>query len=204
MVRVSKWTLGTLLTGLAVGALGVACEAGRPEREATEEQTQSPSNESAAEAQPTRAVAQLMPKSGSDLSGEATFVKEDNGDIKFEVDIQGVSPGMHAVHIHENGDCSAEDASSAGGHWNPTNEEHGRWGVHPFHLGDIGNIDVDKDGKGTLSLTTDLWSLKEGDPHSVLGHSVVVHAGADDFKTQPSGAAGARIGCGVIELKKQT
>jgi Cu-Zn family superoxide dismutase len=148
-----------------------------------------------------QATATLEAKSGSNLIGEASFVEEANGKIDFEVHVEHVKPGIHAVHIHENGDCSAEDASSAGGHWNPTGEEHGKWGVHPFHLGDIGNIDVGPDGTGSLSLETDLWNLNDHDEHSVLGHSVVVHAGADDFETQPSGNAGSRIGCGVIELK---
>lgn len=151
-----------------------------------------------------RAVATLEAKSGSDLTGEAFFVQEANGKVSFGVHVEHVKPGLHAVHIHENGDCSAADASSAGGHWNPTGEEHGKWGVHPFQLGDIGNIDVGPDGTGSLSMETDLWNLNEHDEHSVLGHSVVVHAGADDFKTQPSGNAGARIGCGVITLKKTT
>jgi Cu-Zn family superoxide dismutase len=114
-----------------------------------------------------------------------------------------VEPGPHAVHIHETGDCSAEDGSSAGGHWNPTGEEHGKWGEHPFHLGDIGNIEVGEDGTGSITLSTDLWSIGDSSDHDVVGKSIVVHAGADDFKSQPSGAAGERIGCGVIELKEQ-
>ncbi|HSF19150.1 MAG TPA: superoxide dismutase family protein [Vicinamibacteria bacterium] len=100
-------------------------------------------------------------------------------------------------------DCSTEDAAT-GHHWNPTSENHGKWGEEPFLLGDIGNIDVQEDGQGTLSITSDLWSLDENRESSVLGESVVVHAGADDFTTQPDGASGDRIGCGVIELKKQT
>jgi superoxide dismutase, Cu-Zn family len=147
------------------------------------------------------ATATLEAKSGSNLSGEASFTKKNGGEVDFEIHIEGVSPGLHAVHIHEVGDCSADDGSSAGGHWNPTGEDHGKWGVHPFHLGDIGNIEVGENGQGTLSLTTDLWNLDQNSDHSVLGKAIIVHAGADDFTTQPSGAAGGRIGCGVIALK---
>lgn len=153
--------------------------------------------------QQRRAVATLSAKSGSSLEGEASFAKSD-GDVRFEVQIENVEPGEHAVHIHETGDCSAPDASSAGDHWNPTGEEHGKWGEETFHLGDIGNIDVGSNGTGTFELETDLWSLDKGSGNSVLGKAVVVHRGADDFTTPPDGAAGERIGCGVITLRGET
>jgi Cu-Zn family superoxide dismutase len=146
------------------------------------------------------AVAEIAPKSGSDLTGEAVFTSM-NGKVTLELTLEHATPGPHAVHIHETGDCSAEDASSAGGHWNPTGEEHGRWGVPPFHLGDIGNVDVGEGGKGTLTLETDLWAVGDGSDHDVLGKAVVVHEGPDDFTSQPAGAAGKRIGCGVIEMR---
>jgi Cu-Zn family superoxide dismutase len=148
------------------------------------------------------AEAELAPKSGSELSGRAVFTKTD-GEVEFEVKIENAEPGLHAVHIHETGDCSAEDASTAGGHWNPTGEDHGKWGEHPFHLGDIGNIEVGEDGTGSLTMSTDLWSLGDASDHDVVGKAIVVHSGADDFVSQPSGAAGERIGCGVIEMKEQ-
>lgn len=213
MVHLSKWTLGTLLAGLAAGALSIACEGGPPEPAAIEEESQeeetAASTETATEAETEmedgRAVASLTAKSGSYLRGEAFFVEENENEneIAFGINIENVTPGAHAVHIHENGDCSAADASSAGEHWNPTNEAHGKWGEAPFHLGDIGNIEVGEDGQGTLSLTTDLWTLQSGD-HSVLDKAVVVHAGADDFRTQPAGGSGEPIGCGVIEWKEPT
>ncbi len=107
---------------------------------------------------------------------------------------------MHAVHIHEFGDCTAKDATSAGGHWNPEGEDHGKLdhGDH-FHLGDIGNVTANEDGIATLTGTTDKWSMVEGVSNSIIGKSVVVHEHADDFTSQPSGAAGGRIGCGIIE-----
>ena len=146
-----------------------------------------------------QAIAIIGPASGSNLTGTATFTQ--NGEtITLMVEIQNVSPGLHAVHIHEKGDCSAPDGTSAGGHWNPTNVAHGKWGVGEFHLGDIGNITVGEDGTGKIELTTNLWEMGTGSDLDIVGTGIIVHAGADDFTSQPSGAAGARIGCGAIML----
>ena len=92
--------------------------------------------------------------------------------------------------------------TSAGGHWNPTGVAHGKWGEGEFHLGDIGNIAVGEDGTGSITLTTDLWEIGTGSDVDIVGKGIIVHAGADDFTSQPSGAAGARIGCGVIVLSE--
>ena len=146
-----------------------------------------------------RAIAIIGPVGESGVTGTATFTQ--NGDqITLTIEIQNVSPGLHAVHIHERGDCSAPDAKSAGGHWNPTDVAHGKWGVGEFHLGDIGNITVGEDGIGSIALTTDLWEIGTGSDIDVVGKGMIVHADADDFVSQPSGNAGARIGCGVIML----
>ena len=146
-----------------------------------------------------QASAHIESRSGSSLTGHATFTEKD-GMVTLELTVQGAPPGELAVHLHEVGDCSAADGSSAGPHWNPGAAEHGRWGAAPFHLGDVGNLQVGPDGTGSMTLTTDLWSIRNGDAgRDVVGRSVVVHEKADDFKTQPSGAAGGRIGCGVIE-----
>ena len=143
-----------------------------------------------------RATAYLTGRSGGDLGGSAIFI---NGPkIDLQVTLEQAPPGEHAVHIHEIGDCSADDGSSAGGHWNPTGHDHGRWDETPFHLGDIGNVVVNEEGDGSLSLSTDRWTMGGGGTNDIMGLAVVVHAVADDFTSQPSGAAGARIGCGVI------
>ena len=147
----------------------------------------------------TQAKAVIGSSNDSGISGEAVFTQNDD-QITLKIEIQGASPGLHAVHIHEHGDCSAPDGTSAGGHWNPTGTAHGKWGEGEFHLGDIGNINVGEDGMGSIELTTDLWEIGTGSDVDVVGKSIIVHAGADDFTSQPSGAAGARIGCGVIEL----
>jgi Cu-Zn family superoxide dismutase len=117
----------------------------------------------------------------------------------IKVDVEGASPGTHAVHIHETADCSAPDGKSAGGHWNPAKEQHGEWGKEHHHLGDIGNLNVAADGKGTITLTTDKWTLGGGKDNDVLGHSLIVHEKVDDFTTQPTGNAGARQGCAVLK-----
>lgn len=148
------------------------------------------------------ATAMLSAASGSTLEGVATFTEDNTGNVTLRVNVRHVSPGKHAIHIHENGDCSAPDASSAGGHWNPTAEAHGKWGNDPYHKGDLGNLEVANDSTSTLTMTTDKWCVGCDDPmKNVVGKSVVIHAGVDDFTSQPSGDAGGRIGCGVIEMR---
>ncbi len=152
-------------------------------------------------ATPVQANAVIGSTNDSGVTGTAVFTQNDD-QITLMIEIQGASPGLRAVHIHENGDCSASDGSSAGGHWNPTGVAHGKWGEGEFHLGDIGNITVGEDGTGSISLTTDLWEIGTGSDVDVVGKGIIVHAGADDFTSQPSGAAGMRIGCGVIVLSE--
>ena len=103
-----------------------------------------------------------------------------------------------AVHIHEHGDCG-DKGNMAHGHWNPTNANHGKWGSAAFHAGDIGNVKLDGTGKGSLNLETELWSIGGSADKNILGKAIIVHGGVDDYKTQPTGNAGSRIGCGVIQ-----
>ena len=148
-------------------------------------------------------VVTLESKSGSDVSGTVIFTEED-GEVKMRARISGLSEGTHAIHIHEKADCSAEDGSSAGGHWNPTFEDHGEWGDEEgFHRGDIGNFEVAADGTGTVEFSTDLWCIGcDDDTQNILGKAVIVHDGVDDYTSQPSGAAGTRVACGVIVLEE--
>jgi len=148
-----------------------------------------------------RAYAELEPRGDAHVRGRADFTAAE-GKVTLRLELSGLSPGEHAVHLHEKGDCSAPDASSAGGHWNPTEEGHGKWGTHPFHRGDIGNVVAGPDGTATVTFSTDLWSIG-GDPsRDVVGRSVIVHARTDDFTTQPTGNAGGRVACGVIVARK--
>src|SRR5690349_10137117 len=146
------------------------------------------------------AKATLEAASGSQVKGEAKFTTDGEGTVRFESTAENLTPGEHAVHLHEKGDCSAADASSAGGHWNPTMKPHGKRGSGTaFHKGDIGNMTVGNDGKGTLNLTIEGWSIGGADSTNVVGKSVIIHEKADDFTSQPSGNAGGRISCGVIK-----
>ncbi|WP_367768744.1 superoxide dismutase family protein [Flavobacterium sp. WC2421] len=143
-------------------------------------------------------VIAFEPKSNSKVSGTATFT-EKNGKVTFVAKLAGLQPGVHAIHIHEKSDCSAADGSSAGGHWNPTFKKHGKWGVGEYHKGDIGNFTADANGNGTITLTTDEWCIGCGDQtKDILGKGLIVHQGTDDFTSQPSGNAGARVACSAI------
>lgn len=142
----------------------------------------------------------LEPKSGSTVTGTATF-KEKNGVVSFEAKLSGLKPGVHAIHIHEKADCSSGDATSAGGHWNPTHVKHGKWTDPEHHKGDIGNFTADENGNGTVTLKTDEWCIGCGDANKdILGKGLIVHDKADDFVTQPTGNAGGRVACaGIIK-----
>jgi superoxide dismutase, Cu-Zn family len=135
------------------------------------------------------------------VNGVATFdIDSASGKVKMKLEITIPSKsGMSvAVHFHEHGDCGNK-ADLAHGHWNPTNAQHGKWGSSSFHSGDIGNIKLDKAGTGRMTLTTDLWTLGGSKDKNILRKAIIVHGGMDDYKTQPSGNSGARIGCGVIQ-----
>ena len=148
----------------------------------------------------TVAIAMINAKSGSDVIGEVKFI-DSSGIIHLRAYVEGLSYGEHAIHIHQFGDCSSDDGKSAGGHWNPTQQDHGQWEHNHFHLGDIGNMFADSSGKGEISLSTELWCLDCKDStKNIIGKSIIIHQGADDFVSQPSGAAGKRIGCGEIKL----
>lgn len=144
---------------------------------------------------------QLEPKSNSKTSGKVIF-KEDNGMVVMEATLSGLSRGEHAIHLHEKADCSAADGTSTGGHWNPTFQPHGKWGAKTgYHKGDIGNFTADANGKATVTFTTGEWCMGcNDDTKNIMGKAVIVHQGADDYTSQPSGAAGTRIACvGIIQ-----
>lgn len=146
------------------------------------------------------ATAEMTATSGSGVTGKATFTDLGDGTVTFKLMVENVSAGAHAVHIHEKGDCSASDGTSAGGHWNPTNTKHGKRAVDmEYHKGDIDNMEVGEDGKGVMEMTIEGWSIGGSDTTNILNKAVIIHEGADDFTSQPSGAAGARIACGVIK-----
>jgi Cu-Zn family superoxide dismutase len=142
----------------------------------------------------------IHPASDSKVHGTVRFQKTSGG-VHITADLRGLSPGPHGFHIHEFGDCSAADASSAGGHYNPEGNPHGAPDAPRHHAGDFGNIHANDEGEAQLKTTVGFISI-DGAHSPILGRAVVVHAGKDDLTSQPSGDAGARVGCGVIGLAK--
>jgi superoxide dismutase, Cu-Zn family len=143
----------------------------------------------------------LNPKSDSKVAGTVMFTEED-GEVKMHAMISGLTPGEHAIHIHEKSDCSSPDGVSAGGHWNPTSQPHGKWEAETgYHKGDIGNFTADAQGNAMVMFNTNEWCIGCGDAtKDILGKGIIVHAGTDDFTTQPTGDAGGRISCaGIIQ-----
>lgn len=133
------------------------------------------------------------------LSGTAMF-DQMNDKVKMVLTITVPSKANQsvAVHLHEHGECG-DMGKDAHGHWNPTNQKHGKWGSESFHAGDIGNVKLDADGKGSIELETNLWTIGGDSTTNILNRAVIIHGGVDDFVTQPTGNAGGRIGCGVIQ-----
>jgi Cu-Zn family superoxide dismutase len=153
----------------------------------------------AAPAPVTKAVAVMNPLGSSGVSGTVTFTKTDGG-VRIQAQLKGLKPGDHGFHIHEFGDCSAPDGTSAGGHFNPAGAPHA--GPHDAqrHAGDMGNVAAGADGTATIDYV-DAQASFEG-ATSILGRGVIVHEKADDLKTQPTGNAGGRVACGVIGAVK--
>ncbi len=145
-----------------------------------------------------RATADLEAKSGSNVKGTAKFTQRD-GKINIAVNASGLQPNAeHAIHIHEKGDCSAEDATSAGPHFNPESQPHGHPKETKRHAGDLPNLRADSQGRVKTSFEVTGITLDK-DFRGVLNRALVIHAKADDYKSQPAGDAGGRIACGVIK-----
>ena len=138
----------------------------------------------------------LEPTQGSQVRGTITFTAVQGG-VRVVADLSGLTPGAHGFHVHDKGDCSAPDATSAGGHFNPGNTPHGAPDAEKHHAGDLGNITAGDDGKAHLDQVFPFLSLTG--PDSIVGRGFIVHAGKDDMTTQPTGNAGARAACGVIK-----
>ena len=147
------------------------------------------------------AVVHLTGASGSLVSGTLTLVPM-HGGVRVTGDIGGLVAGSHGFHVHQTGDCSAADASSAGGHFNPTLQAHGRAEVAPHHAGDIDNIVADAAGIAHVDARLHDVSLGGGAANDIVGRALVVHAAPDDYRSQPSGNSGARVACGVIVARQ--
>jgi superoxide dismutase, Cu-Zn family len=143
------------------------------------------------------AMAVLSSTDGSSVRGVVTFVRTNEVTL-VQVNLTGFKPNsMHGMHIHESGDCTSRDGSSAGGHFNPTSSDHGGPNSPPRHSGDLGNITADSKGQIYSSFKIDDVAFGTGQD-SIIGRGLVVHADTDDLKSQPAGNSGARLACGMI------
>jgi len=148
--------------------------------------------------EPLRATAQLQPTKGNKTFGEATF-EQLNGKVRVTVFVQGLKGGQeHGLHIHEVGDCSSGDGMSAKGHFNPHGKPHAHPSTSERHAGDLPSLKANKAGRAKVQADVDIITVGPG-PASIIGRGLIVHAGPDDYKTQPTGNAGARLACGVIK-----
>ncbi|WP_271424654.1 superoxide dismutase family protein [Aequorivita sinensis] len=189
--------LGLILTATAMLAF-VGCKNEKKDADSLEELTESVEVEEVKEAPKTLSV-MMESKSGSNAIGQVVFTEE-NGVVKMDAKFEGLTEGTHAIHIHEKADCSADDGTSTGGHWNPTHERHGKWGdAEGYHKGDIGNMVADANGMAKISMETDEWCIGCDDENkNIVGKAIIVHDGEDDFVSQPTGDAGGRVSCGGI------
>lgn len=148
----------------------------------------------------TEATCAIEPTQGNKVKGTITFTQTSKG-VKIVADLTGLTPGKHGFHIHEFGDCSAPDGSSAGGHFNPDNKSHGSLTDANRHVGDMGNILADASGNSHLEFIDKMLTLNG--EKSIINKGLIVHKNVDDLKTQPTGNAGPREGCGTIISTKQ-
>jgi Cu-Zn family superoxide dismutase len=149
---------------------------------------------------PTKAIAVLHGLGDSHVQGVVTFTAEGAAVVEVKGEITGLSPGEHAFHVHEFGDCSSPEGMSAGAHFNPENSPHGGQDADHRHVGDLGNIKADDSGKAVIDIKD--RKIKLFGPHSIIGRALIVHAKPDDLKSQPAGNAGGRIACAVIGIAK--
>ena len=199
----TRWMI--LLTALAVGC------GSEPADDGTDETTTGDETETDVEVvreEPTpaadvgaRAVAEMAPTEGNSVSGTVVFMQGDDG-LQVSVDLTGLEAGStHGFHVHETGDCSAPDGTSAGGHYNPEGHDHALPDSAPRHAGDMGNVTADDEGK--VQTTLEFSNITLGGPNPIEGRGVILHASPDDGG-QPTGNAGARIACGVITMDGET
>ena len=146
-----------------------------------------------------RASAMLSSTSGSSASGTVELAQNADGSVDVTVKLTGVPAGVHGFHIHDKGDCG-DNGNAAGGHFNPSATAHGAPSADPHHAGDFGNVTADASGNVNAHFTTRSITLSEG-ANSAVGHAIILHANPDDLTTQPTGNAGPRIACGVVQMK---
>ncbi len=152
-------------------------------------------------AEPMIAAAEMQSRADLAIVGSISFTQaEPDAPVVVAAHFEGVAEGLHGLHVHDVGDCSAEDFTSAGGHFDPVGVPHAGPEDAERHAGDLGNIECHQDGVCHLEIESDQLTVEDG-PASVVGRGVILHEKMDDLVSQPTGAAGARLACGVIELQ---
>ncbi|WP_140909582.1 superoxide dismutase family protein [Cognatiluteimonas lumbrici] len=152
-------------------------------------------------AQDHNAVVNLASASGSLVSGRLQVMTMGANAVHIAGEVGGLAPNSaHGFHVHETGDCSAADASSAGGHFNPAGTPHGRMDHGAHHAGDMDNIVADAEGVARVNMHVPGLTLGGGGATDIAGRAIIVHADPDDYASQPSGNAGARLACGIITI----
>lgn len=192
MIRIRNLLLATGVMGLA------ACATGPQDTASTAPAAPSADSRMATASTVHNARVNLSSASGSIVSGTLDVMAMGDG-LHLTGEVGGLTPnGTHAIHIHENGDCSAADASSAGGHFNPHDNPHGRAGHGTHHGGDMDNLVANADGVAKVDVRALGVVLGGNAGNDALGKAVIVHGGADDYTSQPTGDAGNRVACGII------
>lgn len=149
----------------------------------------------------TDAIAVVGPTQGQKVTGTVRFHREGDA-VHVTGELSGLTPSVkHGFHVHEFGDCSAPDGTSAGGHFAPEAHPHGAPDPATHHAGDLGNVEADASGNAKIDVTVKGLTLDSGE-RALVGRAVIVHAQPDDLTTQPTGNAGARVGCGVVGVAK--
>ena len=167
-------------------------------RQETETSAKSAEQQSSAQTGKMMTARATLKDPQGETVGQVQLTETQQG-VLIKADFMGLPEGTHALHIHQNGKCEAPSFESAGGHFNPTDASHGFLAGAKSHAGDMPNFDVPSSGKTTVEVLNSKVTLKKGEENSASGKALMVHSGADDYKSQPSGDAGDRIACGVIE-----
>lgn len=206
MRRLTSLALFVGMVAIGVGPSGCSDDGGATTGTGGTGGTASGAGGAGGSAASAKAEAKLDPTSMTSMTkGDAKFSVV-GAEVALDFKVEGATPGMHGLHIHAMGACGSTTdmagvvtpGGAAGGHWNPEMMMHGSFGTAPHHLGDIGNVTVGADGKGTLTFKTNRWTIATGMANDIVGKAVVFHAMADDGKTDPTGNAGGRVSCGVI------
>ena len=189
------------VTSLILTVMLIVSCAGQTDMEQESDMTTDSDEMSSSGEEITELVSVLHPTAGNTVNGVVRFFETEQG-VRVVAEVYDLAPNTtHGFHIHEYGDCSALDGTTAGGHFNPQDAPHGGPDSEQRHVGDLGNITVDENGFAQLDITDDMIAF-EGE-NSIIGRGIIVHAGEDDLETQPTGAAGERLACGVIGIAQQ-